>query len=82
MTLYHFLYGKGPYCLRNIVGFKKPSVLKYDLSIGNSYSYDSNNLATYKQLMANYKNSCKMFYDGYYTIDNFELVIKVIVVNL
>ena len=81
MTLHYFLYGKGPYCLRNVVGSKKTRFLKYDLSIGCSCNYNFDNLATYKQLMANYKDSYKLFFDGFYVGDNLELVIKVIARN-
>ena len=79
MTLKYFLYGNGRNCLKYMPMSNRPIHLKYDLSIGNHYSFDPQNLATYHQLMTHYGNM-NLYYHGYYYNVNNELVIRVVVI--
>ena len=78
MTLTYFLYGNGRNCLKYMPMANRPRYLKYDLSIGKSYNFSPQNLATYHQLMSHY-GSMKLYYYNHY-IMNDELVIQVVVI--
>ena len=54
LDLRYFLYGKGPYCLKNTNFLTSPKNLKYDISIDDCTNFDSHNLITLEQLNSHY----------------------------